>query len=72
MIVSDTMYILQTIVCIYSTFTLNLMYISVLRPTLEYASVVWVICAKHDKERLRKKTVELLELSLILLDDLST
>ena len=48
------------------------MYISVLRPTLEYASVVWVICAKHDKERLRKKTVELLELSLILQDDLST
>ena len=48
------------------------MYISVLRPTLEYASVAWVICAKHDKERLRKKTVELLEVSLILQDDLST
>ena len=33
--------------------TLNQIYVSFLRPTLEYASVVWGNCTHHDKLELK-------------------
>ena len=38
--------------------TLNQIYVSFLRPTLEYASVVWDNCTQHDKDRLEKNQIE--------------
>ena len=34
--------------------TLNQIYISFLRPTLEYASVVWDACAQYEKDKFER------------------
>jgi len=38
--------------------TLNQIYISFLRPILEYSSVVWDNCSKHEKDRLERMQLE--------------
>ena len=38
--------------------TLNQIYISFLRPILEYSSVVWDNCSKYEKDRLKRMQLE--------------
>ena len=38
--------------------TLNQIYISFLRPILEYSSVVWDNCSKYEKDRLERMQLE--------------
>ena len=38
--------------------TLNRIYISFLRPVLEYSSVVWDNCSKYEKDRLERMGLE--------------
>ena len=38
--------------------TLNQIYISFLRPILEYSSVVWDNCSKYEKDRLERMKPE--------------